>query len=92
MIRFVVVLLGILILIPLVRSIVGIILKGFADLVKGPSSAAPPSQPRVPLSGELKRDPVCGTYVSAASSIKKNVGGQVVYFCSANCRDKYKAS
>jgi YHS domain-containing protein len=46
----------------------------------------------VPLSGELKKDPSCGTYISAATAIKQTVGGQTYHFCSAECRDKYVAS
>jgi len=38
---------------------------------------------------DLKKDPVCGTYVSAATSIKRTVNGSVVHFCSPECRDKY---
>jgi YHS domain-containing protein len=44
----------------------------------------------VPLQGELKRDPVCGTYVSTATSVKRTVGGEVVHFCSEECREKYR--
>ena len=29
-----------------------------------------PQTPPVPLGGELKKDPVCGTYVSMATAIK----------------------
>ena len=39
--------------------------------------------------GELKRDPVCGTYVSTASSVKRTIEGQVVHFCSTACSEKY---
>ena len=45
--------------------------------------------PPVPAGGELKKDPVCGTYVSATSSITRTVKGQTLYFCSKECRDKY---
>jgi YHS domain-containing protein len=78
-----------------VKSIVGIVLKGFAEAMK-PGSAATGAPQRsagqVPLSGELKKDPVCGTYISAASSIKQTVAGQTVHFCSQDCRDKYVAT
>jgi YHS domain-containing protein len=40
--------------------------------------------------GELKRDPVCGTYVSTATSVKRSVDGEVVYFCSQACSEKYR--
>lgn len=38
---------------------------------------------------ELKKDPVCGTYVSAASGFTRTVDGELLCFCSAECRDKY---
>ncbi len=94
MIRFVVILLSSILLITVVRSILGIVMKGVADFLGGsarPSGANQPS-PRqdIPLSGELKRDPVCGTFISTATSTKKTVGGQVLHFCSVECRDKHK--
>lgn len=41
--------------------------------------------------GELKKDPVCGTYVAPATSVTKTVKGEQLYFCSTACRDKYPA-
>jgi YHS domain-containing protein len=51
-----------------------------------------PDSPPVPAAGELKKDPVCGTYVSTAASLSRSVGGEVVYFCSKECRDKYRVA
>jgi hypothetical protein len=48
-----------------------------------------PQAPPVPTGGELKKDPVCGTYVSAAASVTRTVKGEVLHFCSKECRDKY---
>ena len=48
--------------------------------------------PTVSPGGELKKDPVCGTYVSTDTSVTKRIDGQTVYFCSAACRDKYRAA
>ncbi len=80
--------------ISVLKSIVGIVLKGFAQAMK--PGAGMPGAPRpsnqVPLTGELKKDPVCGTYISTASSIKETVSGQTIHFCSAECRDKYVAT
>ena len=45
--------------------------------------------PSVPAGGELKKDPVCGTYVSPAASVTRSVNGELVYFCSPTCRDKF---
>lgn len=54
--------------------------------------APPPSQPTVVAGGELKKDPVCGTYVSTGASVTRTVNGQVLHFCSKECRDKYRAA
>lgn len=53
---------------------------------------APPPQPTVVAGGELRKDPVCGTYVSTALSITRKVNGEMVHFCSKECRDKYRAA
>jgi YHS domain-containing protein len=50
------------------------------------------ARPNVVAGGELKKDPVCGTYVSAGSSITRTVNGQLIHFCSKECRDKYRAA
>jgi uncharacterized protein len=42
--------------------------------------------------GELKQDPVCGTFVPITTSVKKNVNGELIHFCSAACRDKFKVA
>lgn len=57
----------------------------------GPRAPSPP-RPTVQPGGELKKDPVCGTYVSTAASVTRTVGGQVLYFCSKECRDKYRVA
>ncbi len=51
---------------------------------KGPRSSS------APLAGELRKDPVCGTFVSTATSLQKKTGGETYYFCSPECRDKFK--
>ena len=37
----------------------------------------------------LQQDPVCGTYVSIETSLKRICNGKVVHFCSDACRDRY---
>lgn len=49
----------------------------------------PPRQTPIQSGGELKKDPVCGTYVPVAASVTRSVNGQVFYFCSKECRDRY---
>jgi YHS domain-containing protein len=68
------------------RSLIG----NFSQAQRQPRSVprqAP--QPQVTPGGELKKDPVCGTYVSIASAITRNSNGQVLYFCSKDCANKY---
>lgn len=82
-------------LISIVRAVVGIIVKGFAELVSPPrqrQAAGGSKGAGIPLTGELKRDPVCGTYTAAATSLQQTFGKETVYFCSPQCRDKYLAS
>lgn len=45
-----------------------------------------------PAGGELKQDPVCGTFVPITTSVKKTVNGELMHFCSAACRDKFKVA
>jgi YHS domain-containing protein len=67
----------------------------FGGLFSSSSGAgAPPvgarqERTKVPAGGELRKDPVCGTYVSVASSVSHEANGKTVYFCSKECRDKY---
>jgi YHS domain-containing protein len=85
------------VIISVLKSIIGIVLRGVSEALK-PGSSAPgarsanPASNQVPLTGELKKDPVCGTYIAAATSIKEHVGGQTFHFCSQQCRDKYVAT
>jgi YHS domain-containing protein len=66
------------------------ILRGFFSPTVPRRSAQPP-QPPVSPGGELKKDPVCGTYVSTSVAIRETIRGQTVYFCSPDCRDKYRS-
>src|SRR5579863_7374806 len=86
------------VVITVLKSIIGIVLRGVSEAMKpgsstpGPASRGSNQVNQVPLTGELKKDPVCGTYIAAATSIKEKVGGQTFHFCSPECRDKYVAS
>ena len=37
----------------------------------------------------LVRDPVCGTHVAEVLAIPLRDGGELVHFCSVECRDQY---
>jgi len=40
---------------------------------------------------KMERDPVCGTFVVADRALTLTDGRDRVYFCSAACRDAYRA-
>ena len=44
------------------------------------------------IHGELKKDPVCGTFVSTTTSVKETINGELMHFCSTTCRDKFRAA
>jgi YHS domain-containing protein len=54
------------------------------------TTPAPRATPSAPSSAELKKDPVCGTYVTAASGFTRTVKGEVVCFCSKECLDRFR--
>jgi YHS domain-containing protein len=70
----------------LVRNMI----RGFFGGSQPRRSVRQPETPPVPVGGELKKDPVCGTYVSAATAVQEKVKGETVYFCSKECRDKFR--
>jgi YHS domain-containing protein len=75
------------IVLTLLRSVLEAIGKAFSG---GPSpQAAPAEPPRGQAPQSLKKDPVCGTFVSMATAMQKTKGGETYYFCSAACRDKF---
>ena len=51
------------------------------------------SRPEIPSvhQGVMKRDPACGTYVDVEVSVQARAAGEVLHFCSAQCRDAYLA-
>lgn len=90
MFRLILYLLLTVILISLLRGVIGTLARAFSIFVQASRGGTSGRHiPQVPLTGELKRDPVCGTYISAATSLKVGEGAQTVYFCSGACRDKY---
>ena len=76
-----------LLVVVLIRSIIKSLMGAVSPRPSQPKRGTPPP---VPAGGELKRDPVCGTYVSAATSLSRTVSGETVYFCSKECRDRFR--
>jgi uncharacterized protein len=71
-----------------IRMFASIVTKGVGQMFE--ASSSPAEKPEAPPArGPLKRDPVCGTYIPADNSVHKVVNGEILYFCSPECRDKY---
>jgi YHS domain-containing protein len=94
MFRAILYLIGFMLVMSVIRSVLGILGKAFSGLSNtstpqtGASGSRPPSSPS--SGGELKKDPVCGTFISTATAFQKFSNGQTYYFCSTECRDKFK--
>ncbi len=41
------------------------------------------------ISGEMKKDPQCGMYVSTELSVKSRYGGETLHFCSHECEEQF---
>jgi len=91
MFRLIFYLLGMLVFITLIRGVIGVLARAFSSFIAPPPPPQAP-KPEMSSSGELKKDPACGTYISAATSIKRTVDGETYHFCSAECRDKFVAA
>ena len=94
MFRAILYLIGFMLIMSVIRSVLGIVGKAFSGLSNtsypqaGASGSRPSSNPS--SVGELKKDPVCGTFISTATAFQKFSNGQTYYFCSTECRDKFK--
>lgn len=51
--------------------------------------AAASDPPHKVITGRARKDPICGTYVAEELAIKATAAGQVHYFCSPECRDRF---
>jgi len=77
------------VILTLLRSVLEAVGKAFSAATSSPSSEPSAGGPRGQAPQSLKKDPVCGTFVSEATALQKTKGGQTYYFCSAECRDKF---
>lgn len=75
-----------------IRSVITTVARVFSQAFR-PAATPPPQQAASStVGGELKQDPVCGIFIPANSSVKKTVNGELLHFCSAACRDKFKVA
>jgi hypothetical protein len=71
-----------------VRLIVSAIFGGRSRQTRQTPPAGPPER----AGGTLVRDPQCGTYLPQTRAIRLGSGSDAQYFCSAACRDAYRAA
>ncbi|NIP49908.1 MAG: hypothetical protein GWO30_07965 [Gammaproteobacteria bacterium] len=50
---------------------------------------APPAE-KTTRGEDMVQDPECETFIPKNDAIKSLVNGKSIYFCSTECRDKYK--
>ena len=70
-----------------------LIARALRTLVRGVivgATGTPTDRPPSARTVKLARDPVCGTHVAPASALSISSGGTTYYFCSAECRDKFR--
>jgi YHS domain-containing protein len=91
MLRFLAILFAFVLVVPVIRFVLGLLGRAFTNFALGNRAAGPgQAKPRVPAGGTLRKDPVCGTFVSEDVAILLSSGGHMHYFCSNECRDKFQ--
>jgi YHS domain-containing protein len=73
------------------RAVIGSVVKGFGNAAAASRQAPPPQQQQTAAkpTGELHKDPVCGTYVAESTAFQRRVTGKTFYYCSDACRSKH---
>ena len=75
-----------------IAILVLVVARAFWRVVDGIlDGARRPNSRRRATAVKLARDPVCGTYVSPGTALSLSAGGMTHYFCSEECRAKYRA-
>ena len=76
----------------LMRKMLAMVLPNTGSSRTSAGSRAQPRPGAPPRAIPLHRDPECGTYVSPEISFPLEQPGQVLHFCSAECRARYQRS
>ena len=72
------------------RAVLGSVMKGFGNAAAARHQAPPqPQQTAAKPTGELHKDPVCGTYVAESTAFQRRITGTTYYYCSDACRSKH---
>jgi YHS domain-containing protein len=77
----------------LLKRLVGWMVRSATQPSQPPSQREPEisknSGGAVGVSRRLVRDPVCGAHVAEVLAIPLRQDGELIHFCSAQCRDRY---
>ena len=92
MFRFIATLIEWLMIFLVARSVIMGVARFFRGLSETATTHPAPRQPNeLRSAGELRKDPVCQTYISIPSPWARLVNGETVYFCSKECKERFKA-
>jgi YHS domain-containing protein len=73
------------------RAVIGSFMKGLGNATAA-AGRQPPRQHQqtdAKPTGELHKDPVCGTYVAESTVFQRRMTGKTYYYCSDSCRSKH---
>ena len=76
------------------RNILSVLTKGIADATResmAGNQTRPQQPPQGSFGGDLVKDPICGTFVSAQSPYSRSADGKTHHFCSQACLDRFPA-
>jgi uncharacterized protein len=72
--------------------LVMLLLRAAWRLIGGIVEGASRSRSGIPQRGtRMVRDPVCGTFVVQSRALSATAGGETAWFCSDECRGRWKA-
>ncbi|MFO7766704.1 MAG: YHS domain-containing protein [Pelovirga sp.] len=76
----------------LLLILLGFVLYSFFLSLLRPAPGVPAKKhQKKQMTGEtMVEDPVCGTCLPQADAIKSRIRGNEYYFCSKNCRDRFR--
>ena len=71
----------------LLLAVAVLLLTVVLPLLRRPIARGP--RPPAAVNDELVKDPVCQTYVVRSRAVQRGDGERAVFFCSADCAERY---
>ena len=92
MFRYVFELVSALVVFGLMRSVISAVTRSMGSMgADQPGRSSETAETReMRVTGELRKDPVCGTFVAMNTPFTRTVEGVTTYFCSKECRDQFR--